>query len=343
MWTWIKDKWRRFKKWIVVSVLGVGIALAATQIPLPEPIPEHLQLKVSKDQVIAHLIDDEVVKYAYKSRLVQDKPNEIVSKRTSNTRFFIPEKPNQTKMEISVGHPYYKDQDKWYRVEIATTTKDAFNEQMGFNNIFGQSVFAADYSIVAGADDGYVLPGATVFNNSDPDSMFGSYTGWVPGYNIWLRFAAITAGQGDDCTAATIEFITNGVDNGTDIQMAIQGVDEDDHTAPTDYATWATDNGILTSAKVDWDFATLYTAGESIVTDDFADVIDEILARGGWATGQDIGIQINDDGCASYAYRNVIMYEDETYTEPVLSLTIESAEPPAEEPRPRRMEVIIVD
>jgi len=183
-----------------------------------------------------------------------------------------------------------------------------------------------DYSIVAGADDGDVSVGFEAFHATATNAFFGNSAG-SPDNNLWFRFAAIVAAKGGNCTAATIKIITSGQDNGTDMQMIIHGIDEDDHTAPTDWATWATDHGIPTSAAIHWDFATLYGPGDSIITSDFSDVIDELIARDGWSTGQAIGIHIDDDGCAAYAYRNCSFYENETYGAPVLSLTIEEAPP----------------
>lgn len=181
-----------------------------------------------------------------------------------------------------------------------------------------------DYSIIAGADDGDVIIGATAFNSTDTFMDFGNVTGGWPDGNIWLRFQSIAAAQGADSTAATIEFIMALSGNGTDVQTEIYGVDEDDHAAPTDYSEWLADHDIPTTANVTWDFADNPTAGNSLTTPDFSNVIDEILARGGWATGQDIGIHIDDDGSDAYDYRRPASYENTSYTEPVLSITIEA-------------------
>ncbi len=311
----------RNKKAIALASVGTATILTALS---PAPIPIDLQLKVPKDQVIDYVIDGEVAKYAYKSRLVQDKPNEIVSKRTFNTRFFQSEKPNETKMEISVGQPYYKEQNKWYRIEVATTTKEYFNRQMELSNIFGRSVFGADYSIIAGADDGKANANHSAWDVTVDSIMIGAGQGGWTDDEIWMRFQSITANKDDNVTAATIEFIIAANGNATDLQFLISGVDEDDHAAPTSYAEWQTDHGIHTTAGVHWDFADNPAAGESLTTDDFEGVIDELFARGSWSTGNDIGIHIDDDGSDLYDYRYVASYENTSYTEPILSLTIEA-------------------
>ena len=316
-WEWTKRQWKK----IVIVILG-GVVLA--QVAQPTPIPVDLQLKVPKEQVIEYRIDGEVAKYAYKSRLVKDKPNEIVSKRTFNTRYFQSEKPNETIMEISVGQPYYKDEGNWYRVELATTTKEYFNRQMELSNIFGRSVFGADYSIIAGADDGKANANHSSWLVTETTIMIGAGQGGWTDDEIWMRFQSITANKDDNVTSATIEFIIAQNGNATDLQFLISGVDEDDHAAPTSYAEWQTDHGIHTTAGIHWDFADNPAAGESLTTDDFEGVIDELFARGSWSTGNDIGIHIDDDGSDLYDYRYVASYENTSYTEPVLSLTIEA-------------------
>ncbi len=49
MWTWIKNKWSRFKKWIIFSVLGVGIVMAA---PLALPADVGNEIEVSATEYI---------------------------------------------------------------------------------------------------------------------------------------------------------------------------------------------------------------------------------------------------------------------------------------------------
>ncbi|KKM72891.1 hypothetical protein LCGC14_1415980 [marine sediment metagenome] len=48
---WISDKWRRFKKWIVVGVLGIGVVIAASSVPTDDPV-----LNAPKEKILSHKV-----------------------------------------------------------------------------------------------------------------------------------------------------------------------------------------------------------------------------------------------------------------------------------------------
>lgn len=138
---------------------------------------------------------------------------------------------------------------------------------------------------------------------------FGSlfYDSWITvgeneTWHGWVRFPDVEVPQGATITSAFIRFFFKGdttdcTPDGT-IFTKLYGVDEDDHTAPTNFSTWNTDHGIHTSAAVDWDFPCEdeTTTPISANTPDISAIIQEIVDRGGWASGNAIGIHIDDDG-----------------------------------------------
>ena len=175
----------------------------------------------------------------------------------------------------------------------------------------------ATYAIAANADDGRVagvnlVPGQTA-------SIVG-YAG--ADQHLYFRFAGIAAAQGSTCAAAYITFNVASAGTGTNMLTAFYGVDEDDHAAPTSKAEWDTDHGIHTTAKVDYDFTDGSTAGDVLTSPSLVTIFDEIFARAGWATGNDVGIHWENDGMATTVYRFIAMLENTTYTEAVLTLTL---------------------
>ncbi len=80
--------------------------------------------------------EKQAVKYAYKASLVSDLPNEIVAKRDKWSRTFTAGKDSKGKdqfiTEIIAGEPqYYHDTDgSWWFANYATTSLDAFNQQV---------------------------------------------------------------------------------------------------------------------------------------------------------------------------------------------------------------------
>ncbi len=178
-----------------------------------------------------------------------------------------------------------------------------------------------DYSIAAGGDDGYVYNTYSFFNSNQISAYIGDNGGATYKVHAWFRFAAIAATQGQECTAATLT-VSSGSTYTAAIATKLYGVDEADHAAPTDKASWSTDHGIHTSAAVDWDIAGAWAAGTVATSPDCSSIFDELFAIGAWSTGNDVGIHWDDDGSGNNAYRLFCTYEHTTYTEPILSLTL---------------------
>lgn len=114
--------------------------------------------------------------------------------------------------------------------------------------------------------------------------------------DIWIRFPAATIAQGSAINVAYIT-LTATAETGTNVASVIAGIDEDNHVAPTDDATWQTDHGIHTTATVQWDFVTV--ASGTLQTPSIVTIIQEIVDRAGWVSGNAIGIHIDDDGSAA--------------------------------------------
>ena len=176
----------------------------------------------------------------------------------------------------------------------------------------------ATYSIAAGADDGYATSGSSIQKTASSMAV-GDIAGTK--YRTWLRFTGIAADQGATCASAYITFYGGIAGSGT-INTAFYGVDEDNHAAPTTFAEWDTDHGIHTTAKVDWDFSDGTSVGDVMTSPSLVSIFDEIFARGGWTTGNAIGIHWDDDATSTSCYRRPVAYESTAYPEPVLTLTL---------------------
>lgn len=183
-----------------------------------------------------------------------------------------------------------------------------------------------DYSIAAAADDGRVYSGSYLFNATDTYVTVGNWYG----YNCaWFRFTNIVAAQGADCTTATLTVVCSTTST-NDLLSDFYGVDEDNHAAPTDWDTWLADHGIHTTATVAWDDATDRVAGTAYVSPNLSGIFDELFGRANWVSGNAVGLHW-DDG---YGYtsanhnQNSASYENTSYTEPVLSLTLAAGSTP---------------
>lgn len=196
---------------------------------------------------------------------------------------------------------------------------------------FGGAVYPIvldpDYSIAAGADDGYVYgDGTTQFDaTSDVAGMGkGSYAN-----HAFFRFDNISANQGDNCTAAILTVRADATRSGTTCNLRIYLCDADDPAAPTTAAQYQA--LAVTTAYTDWSSVGTWTAGAGAIQfPDFSTAVDEVLARAGWATGQAMIVLVKDNGSSTSAIRGAATYEHTVYTtEPFLSLTVEAGAAPS--------------
>ena len=150
----IKDKIKRFWKWLTVALVGGVVIAQVVGFPPSEiVVPDHLKLKVpivdllgskefthldrDKDMKRIKGTEKRAVKYAYKANLLSDRSSEVVSKRNKWSRTFDFDKKDekgnkQFVTEIIPGVPqYYQDTDgSWWQANYATTSFDAFNQQV---------------------------------------------------------------------------------------------------------------------------------------------------------------------------------------------------------------------
>jgi hypothetical protein len=182
-----------------------------------------------------------------------------------------------------------------------------------------------DYAIVNGADDGYE-EGVVTFYATGTYGRVGRYSSSVCS---WHRFAGIAAAQGADCTAASIAY-TCDYARTSDIVSDFYGVDEDDHAAaPTTIGEWYADHGIHTTATVAWDITQNWSLGSTYTSPDLSAIFDELFARANWQTGYGVGIHWDDGGVvAQFTNLTHATYENTSYTEPILSLTLAASGTP---------------
>lgn len=179
---------------ITGAVLGVSLGgvvateTVSTQISI-NSLPSSLVLKVPANKVLSvslkndtqYTYDDQgniissttstYEDYLYPSQSMDASPNEIVSRRTSDSRSY--QIGNQIEIAFDAVEPYYQDtQGKWWYTQEATTTPAAFQLQTQaspLSSLFGEKVFAQTTSfLTTGAGTGpqtWNVP--TDWNNSN--------------------------------------------------------------------------------------------------------------------------------------------------------------------------------
>lgn len=237
-----------------------------------DKIPDHLKLKVNKDNIIFSKEKDGIVEYLYNSGVEIEKERyEKIEMRTKNAKFF--DKGNgKIEGRFYAGEPFYQKNGKWYQTETATTTKEVF-EQVG-----GLSLGASGDPVYGGAGDGTIIkflnPGYTWTNVHDATSASADYDDTFEGqfvqsvessdassyYSIARGFLPIdTSALPDDATIngavlnLRLTLISNQDNDGDDFIRVVQ-TDQPDPTVlgNDDYNNCgSTDNPVAGANDVD--------------------------------------------------------------------------------------------
>ena len=128
---------------------------------------------------------------------------------------------------------------------------------------------------------------------------------------VGMRFRNMTIPQGASIVSAYVEFETDATNSGT-CNLTIYGQDIDD--APTFTSSNSNiSNRTKTSANVSWSPSNWSTVSQKHQTSDISSIIQEIVNRGGWSSGNDIVIIITGSG-----EREAESYDGESANAPLL-------------------------
>lgn len=138
---------------------------------------------------------------------------------------------------------------------------------------------------------------------------------------VGLRFTNVTIPQGATINTAYVQFTAASSPGNTgNDTLTIQGVAVDNYTdnlATIPYPG----NRTLTTASVSWGSIPSWTAGQATAnerTSDISSVIEEIVGRAGWASGNALVIYIT--GGTSAMLRNAVSFDGSSIAAPELVL-----------------------
>lgn len=159
----------------------------------------------------------------------------------------------------------------------------------------------AQFQIAAGADDGFWQPSTPDFNAATGYLIFDETTDCVN----WMRFANLTLPQGSTITAASFTGTPLLADSSSRT-FRIQAFAEDDAANPTNLST--AQAKVLTTAYVDWTPGA-WTGGTPVAGPDISAVIQEVINRSGWASGNHLAVVISNIGAIG-SVRYFTSFED---------------------------------
>jgi hypothetical protein len=154
----------------------------------------------------------------------------------------------------------------------------------------------ATIQVEANADDGYRTDsgGGFAFDNS---AAFVSIGAVNPGpgstdTTCYFRFLSVGIAAGSIITAAKLQYKLNRAYSDSSKTCDIHAEDADSAGAIANDSAMTTSQGAATSAKTTWTLATSSDTTSFLDSADFTAVIAEVVARGGWVTGNNITIHL---------------------------------------------------
>ena len=144
--------------------------------------------------------------------------------------------------------------------------------------------------VAASGDDGRIREGGFSTTTKNPWAGYRAELSDYLACHCFMRFDNVTIPSGATINNAYLQVYADS--DGTGIaRLKVYGVDEDDAAAPTSEAEYNADP--QTTASVDWDGAWTQDTWEQ--SPNISTVIQEIVDRGGWASGNAMVLQLEDD------------------------------------------------
>lgn len=155
----------------------------------------------------------------------------------------------------------------------------------------------------------------------------GNLSGVISG--VSFRFTNVTIGQGSTITSAKITFRASNTRSSQNLVLRIYGVAEDNTgeftTSPIDDARTRSH----TSAVVNWSATVSITSGTDFDSPDITSIIQEIVNRAGWSSGNALAISIEDNGTGSNNYINDTDYGTDSAHSALLTIVYSGSSPSA--------------
>ena len=170
------------------------------------------------------------------------------------------------------------------------------------------------YQVGASADDGYWY--GSTFNNNASQVDIGRRFDTVR--NAFARFTSVAVAQGATISAAKITYISIVNLTGSSPVTKIYFNDSDDAVAPTTAAL--AEGKTLTTANVDWTISDT-TSGSSYDSPEIKAVIQEIVNRASWSSGNAMMLLHRDNGSTNGYYRSFRTYNYNPSSAPSLTIT----------------------
>lgn len=151
------------------------------------------------------------------------------------------------------------------------------------------------YPAVSG-DDGFSASG--VFEYADNKLIFGNGYGCT--YGNWVRFPNVTIPSGSTITEAYVVFVAYAGDSGATCNVNAYFNNVDDAVAPTNESEF---NALALTGAVAWGAIGTWVNGTQYNTPELKTILQDIVDRGGWTSGNALQFVTKDNTSSADAKR----------------------------------------
>jgi hypothetical protein len=171
--------------------------------------------------------------------------------------------------------------------------------------VAGQAVGASSFEtqVTAGSDDAKTYN--TGFSTTDIDAVVGSASGYSCDY--LARFTDVNIPQGAAIDSAFLSLHCSSTQGGTTCNGLIYAEDTASAATFTSWNDYASRH--LTGNAIAWNDIESHTLQTWYRTPDIKSIIQEIIDRGDWSSGQDLAVFVQDNNSDAGAFRRFYEYE----------------------------------
>jgi len=175
--------------------------------------------------------------------------------------------------------------------------------------------------VTANADDGECEVGGSYFSNGYVYLSLGDRSGF--NMHSFARFTSVTIPAGATIVSAIIRFVAQESSSGTTCNVNVHFEDADNAAA---ISSGSDLNGRPRTSAVGWNSLPVWTINNSYDTPPLAAILQDVIDRGGWASGNAITVHIRDNGSSTSGLRAPKSHNLSTADAAELRVTYETGE-----------------
>jgi len=214
------------------------------------------------------------------------------------------------KIDVAQVGAYLESESKRIQIAQVGAYLETESKRIQIAQVGGYiEILILNYEQPSAGDDAVYTDGDTGFDPA-PNTLYpgGNAGGGTGALNSMIVFNNVQVPQGATIEDAYITFTASDTDSSGTVNATLTAIDEDSPDPPTSYTEVIGKNKTVT--YVNWADIQAWTAENNYDSPSITDIIQEIINRTGWETGNTIIILVEDDASTTAALRKAYSSAD---------------------------------